>query len=486
MIRAHHLRDRVHIAVIGGNGFIGRNLIYSLADQPNLRIWSLDYQQHEIPLKPKGSKAIIEQVILDASTASVTTWLAARPMDVVIYAAGYEAPTDGLGDTQVDVGSLQALVRTVNAFSSIPLYHEDDRRPYFLYLSSWSVYGENNVEISKETDELVPANYVGMGKMYCEDIIRRVMTQLEVPWCILRPTEVYGRKHHKELRNPRFWPGYFHYYLDKVIKRQETIELFSPDAKIDLMHVNYLCQAIVDCIISKRTGVHNVCSGHSITMKELVDRIQSSYGELHSTFEDSERLLIEDMTIAPGEISESLPYNHTKYSMHKFLDQYVPIRRLEIAEDMAIESIVAEPKFVDTTGPAALDYFKKRQEKRALEYQSIREIAGPEQFKYIRYGRFQDRARELLGYEATETLDDLRSDAESFKDLFEVEKAPALRLNLAPRPDAVKEAMETIVKGRKRKVVERMEMIKEAVRENNKNRKKMEEEVNAAKPDNDQ
>lgn len=483
MVRAHHLRDRVHIAVIGGNGFIGRNLIYSLADQSNLRIWSLDYQQHEIPLKPRGSKAIVEQVILDASTPSVTTWLAARPVDIVVYAAGHEAPTDGLGDTQVDVSSLQALVRTVNAFNSIPCYHEDDRRPYFIYLSSWTVYGENQIAVSSEEDELVPANYVGMGKMYCEDIVRRVMSKLEVPWCILRPTEVYGRKHHKELRSPRFWPGYLHYYLDKIIRRQEVIELFSPDTKIDLIHVNYLCQAIVDCMIHKRTGIHNVASGHSITMRELVDRIQQSYGEVKSTFEDSDRLLIEDMTITTGEIGDSIPYNHTKYSMHKFLDQYIPIRRLEIAEDMTIESIVAEPKLLDTTAPASMDYFKKRQEKRALDYQEIREVAGPEQFKYIRYGRFQDRARELLGYEESELLEDLRTEAESFKDLFEVEKSPALRLNLAPKPDAVKEAMEEIVKGRKRKIIERVDMIKEALREEDSQRRKMEEEVRATKSD---
>lgn len=485
MVRAHHLRDRVHIAVIGGNGFIGRNFIYSLAGQSNLRIWSLDYQQHEIPLKPRGSKAIIEQVMLDASTPAVSAWLAARPMDVVIYAAGHESPTDGLADTQIDVKSLQALVRTVNAFKSIPCYHDDDRKPYFIYLSSWAVYGENKVAISSESDELVPANYVGMGKMYCEDIIQRVLTQLEVPWCILRPTEVYGRKHHKELRNPRFWPGYLHYYIDKVIKRQKTIELFSPDTKVDLIHVNYLSQVLVDCIINRRTGIHNVCSGHQITMRELVQRVQDSYGEVKSIFEDSHRLLIEDMTIAPGEVAEQVPYNHTKYSMHKFLEQYIPIRRLEIAEDMTIESIVAEPKILDTTGPAAMDYFKMRQERRALEYKEIRDIAGPEQFKYIRYGRFQERARELLGYDQKEDLEDLRSEAYSFKELFEAEAAPVLRLNTSPRREEVREVMEGIVKGRKRKVVERMDMIKEALREESKQRMEMEEEVRATEPSDD-
>jgi nucleoside-diphosphate-sugar epimerase len=451
MVRAHHLRDKVHIAVLGGNGFIGRNFIQSLADQEHLRIWSIDYQQHRVPIETKNAKAIIEQVNLDISTPAISTWLAARPVDVVVYAAGYEAPTDGLGDTKIDVKSLQALVQTVNSYTSIPRYHEDDQRPYFLYLSSWSVYGENNVSISSEEDELVPANYVGMGKMYCEDIVRRVMSKLEVPWCILRPTEVYGKKHHKELRNPRFWPGYFHYYLDKVLRREENIEVFSPDTKIDLMHVNYLSQVMIDCIVHKRTGVYNVSSGHSITIRDLLDRIKLSYGEEVGELQYSERMLIEDMTIAQGMLGELIPYNHSKYSMTRFLDQYIPIRRLEIADDMAIEQIIGEPRVLDTTAPCALEYYNKRKEQRTLDYTKIREVAGPEQFKYIRYGRFQERARELIGYEETESLEDFSTSAQSLEELFALDPLPRVEVSVSPQPDAVREEIEKVSKGRKKR-----------------------------------
>jgi len=451
MVRAHHLRDKIHIAVIGGNGFIGRNFIASVADQAHLRIWSLDYQHHNIHLQTKGSKAVIEQVLMDVSTPSVTTWLASRPMDVIVYAAGYESPTDGLGETIVDVKALQALVQTVNSYKSMRLVHEDDRLPYFLYLSSWSVYGENNVSISTEDDELVPANYTGMGKMYCEDVVKRIMTKLEVPWCILRPTEVYGKKHHKELRSSTFWPGYFHYYVDKVLKRQSEIEVFSPESKIDLIHVNYLSQVIVDCIVSKRTGVYNVSSGYSMTMRELVERIQEAYGERLSEIVPSNRLVIEDMTIEPGVVGNALPYNHARYSLTKFLDQYLPIRRLEIADDMTIEQIVTEPKLLDSTGTSAMDHYRLRRDKRELDYKEIREIAGPEQFKYIRYGRFQERARELLGYKETEELKDLSSQATSLIELFKTEAAQEIPNTFSPQTEKLKNSIKDASRGRKKR-----------------------------------
>lgn len=450
MIRAHHLRDRIHIAVIGGNGFIGRTLIKALSTQENLRIWSLDKRQHHIIIDTKGSKAIIEQVNMDVSTPSINSWLATRPMDMVVYLAGYESPTDGLGETVPDVNALKALVNTVNAFKSIRTPHEDDLRPYFLYVSSCSVYGENNIDVSSERDLLVPANYSGMGKMYCEDILSRMLNKLNVPWCVLRPTEVYGRKHHKELRDHSFWPGYLHYYLDGIVSRREAMEVFSPEAKVDLIHVNYLCEVIVDCLTKYRTGIYNVASGNHISIAELVGRIQTAYGEDSITkLLPSNNLKIEDMTITTGVIGEEVPYKHTKYPLNKFLDQYIPIRRLEVANDMAIESILSENRLLDTTATAAMEYFEKRKELRTIEYQKIREIAGPEQFKYIRYGRFQDRARELLGFEEVEKLEDLSAPAETLGDIFSIGHTPRIEIDLTEEEEEAKQKISQAKRGSK-------------------------------------
>jgi UDP-glucose 4-epimerase len=427
MIHSHHLRDKVHIAIIGGNGFIGRNLIKRLSTYSDVRIWSIDKNRNNIPIDTTGYKAIVEQLNMNVSEPDcIKVFLAARPLDVVIYLASCEAPTDGIGDLKTDSKAVAAAINTITSYGSIPLYEADDVRPYFMYVSSWSVYGENPSVPWTEESTLIPANYTGMGKMYVEDIIMKYMTALDVPWCILRPTEVFGKKHYTEANRRGYWPGYLHYYLDKVLKREPEIEVISPDTEIDLIHVNYLTKVIVQCISEYRKGIYNVSSGHTTKLFDLVKLIQQQYGSEVSKLVPSTRLNIENMSVDSSLMQKTMPYEPSKYPVDLFLEKYIPIRRLELAREKAIEEIIKEPKMLDSTAHGAKAYYEGRKEKRILAYKEIKEIAG-ENFKYIRYGRFQERARELLNLPPGEETDALESPVpnrmiEKVEEIFKLEE----------------------------------------------------------------
>ena len=419
-MRLHSLQGNLQIAVIGGNGFLGRAIIHRLSGYKNLRIFSIDKREHNVWIDTSNYKAIIQQIQADVSNEDyIKTWLISNPVDIVIFTAGYENPTDGLGRTIDDTKALLGLNKTLQALQFIDLEETEDR-PYFIYVSSWTVYGKQKRKPIPEKAKEYPNNYVGLNKVLAEDLVKRYCSRFNIPWCILRPTEIYGKRDYKELINQSFWPGYLVYYLDKIIKREYNLEIWSPSTKLDFVNINYFTALVRNLIINRVTGIYNVASGDIITIYELVNKILEDYGERDKfNLLTNNKLKIEDMSLDNTLMNQLLPYSNDKYSLSSFIRDYISVRRFEIGKLMAIEQAITEPVIIDPTTPDALKEYELRQQQRKLDYQQIKEIAGDEFFK-INIGNIQDRAKELLNLPNNadnKKLEDLKSEVDSEKEL---------------------------------------------------------------------
>jgi UDP-glucose 4-epimerase len=405
-MRAHNLRGSLQVAVIGGNGFIGRAVIHRLSSYPNLRIFSIDKRINNVIIDTSKSKAIIEQVHMDVSNEGlIQAWLIAHPVDIIIYTAGFESPTEGLGYTiPEEINAELGLYYTVNSIPNMAL-DNGEVKPYFLYISSWSVYGEQKLLSDEDTKEY-PTNYVGLTKLAGEDFTRRLCAKHDIPCCVLRPTEVYGKKHINEIANTRCWPGYLAYYADRIVKKDREVEVFSPNTKLDLLHINYFSKFIVTCMENQLEGIYNVSSGKTITVRELVNKLVIEYTrdcQLDTQFKYTDACNISSMELNSSKALKILPYEHDKYNLDTFVRDYIPVRRYEIAKGMAIEDIISEPVTLDMTTLEAKEAFEARKARRKLAYDRIKEIAGPEFFK-IKLGAIQERSKELASFKLTPEL----------------------------------------------------------------------------------
>lgn len=404
-MRIHKLRNHIHIAVIGGNGFLGRSIITRFFSYPNVRIYSLDRREHGIFIDTENSKAIIEQISIDVNNqGALQSWLTASNVDVVIYAAGYENPPSGVWNNSAeDIKAIVGLNYVLNSLNSICL-DKNAEKPYFLYVSSWAVYGvENFTQPLTEDAKEFPGNHVGMARLLGEDLVKRLCTKYSVPFCIVRPTEVYGKHHRKELDKPSYWPGYLAYYLDRILYKDKELQIWNGESKVDLVHVNYFSKTILHLIENRIEGTYNISSGQTISCYDLAKKLLTL-----DEFNNSKTQILpadspldtESMTIAADKIHSLVPYDKEKYDLDTFIKAYLPIRRFELAQNLAIEDILSEPLTVDTTATGAKTAYEARKQRRRLAYLRIKEIAGPEFFQ-IKLGRIQERTKELLTTEPT-------------------------------------------------------------------------------------
>jgi len=395
-MRSHRLRGCYQIAIIGGNGFIGRALISRLSIYPNLRIFSIDKRHNNVWLDISKSKAIVQQIHMDVSApGSIQTWLSGSHVDVVIYAAGYENPPIGVWESSLlEIESIEGLNYALRGLSKLDL-NKSEERPYFMYLSSWTVYGDGN-NPHLESDREFPSNHVGISKLLGEDLVKRLCTKYGCPWCIVRPTEVFGKRHNNELGKKSYWAGYLPYVVDSVLCKNQEIKIWNNNYNVDLVHINYVSKVLLHLIENKTEGIYNISSGMAINLSNLLGTILDVYGnkELDTRFTPS-NLNIDKMNICPTKVQELIPYDRNKYSLISFLRSYIPVRRYELAKNLAVEDIFLEPLTLDTTTLQAKEAFEARKERRRLSYSKIKEIAGPEFFK-LNIGAIQTRAKELL------------------------------------------------------------------------------------------
>lgn len=397
MVEGRHVRNVLHVAVFGGNGFLGRHIIHRLAQYPNLRIWSFDKREHNVIIDTSKAKGIVEQVAARAEDEFSQAFLCGNQMDIIIYCAGYESPTEGLNDRFVEdslaLAGLSKVLRGVEAMINVS---DSPVKPFFLYVSSWSVYGKNKKRPFKEDDTPAPLNHSGMSKVLGEDLVKRFCTRLGVRYCIVRPTEVFGKREHNELLNPGFFPGFFAHYTDMVVRQESEIPVYSPDTQIDLISVNHFTKVIDKILINRSEGIFNICSGKTISLGGLVTSIIDLHGSFSGRVIPKKNVKLTNMLVDHSRVLTELQieYDHEKYDLDYFLMEYIKVRRYEIANSMAIERALKEPVTLDMTTKEAQAKLEQRKLERLKDYQRIADIAG-DQFERIKIGNFTSRAKEL-------------------------------------------------------------------------------------------
>ena len=247
--------------VIGGNGFIGKNLVFGLLEE-GFEVYVVDkfitnYEDYQHP-KLHLSEGDINDTAAVAALAKKVTH--------VVWLIHTTVPSTSMADVEHDLQSnVPPLIKFIQEIKKI------ETITHFLYLSSGgTVYGDP-VEF-KPIDENFkkdPISSYGLTKLIAEEYINFLLRESPIHAFILRPSNVYGR--YQNLNKPQGIIG----HIFKSALNNTSLSIYGDGSIIrDYIHVIDLCRAIVMCLLSdlgaKRPLTVNIGSGIETSINEML------------------------------------------------------------------------------------------------------------------------------------------------------------------------------------------------------------------------
>jgi nucleoside-diphosphate-sugar epimerase len=194
----------VAIAITGGSGFIGTNMIEELLAENNVKLLNLDIAPPQVQAHEKFWTAcnLLEP---DAVRDALRRFQPTR----VIHLAGR---TDMLGNTVDDYAANH--VGTENLIRAIRETRSVER---VIFTSSQFVVGPG--ELPRSDCDFRPHTIYGVSKVKSEEAVRHA--NLACIWTIIRPTNIWGKWHPRYPNE--FWKvlkqgRYFHPRGDRIIR----------------------------------------------------------------------------------------------------------------------------------------------------------------------------------------------------------------------------------------------------------------------------
>ena len=241
------------ILVLGGNGFLGRNLCTYLADKGE-EVYSFDMSLPE--QRDERIKYVTGDFFDDYTLETVI-----KGMDVIYHAICTLNP--GNSNDKCIVGYERDFVQT----AKLCYYLKDTDCRMIFFSSGGTVYGNQEVQPIREDAVPVPINHYGNLKLCVENTIRTFNFQMEKNMLVARISNPYGpgQDYHKGVG-----------FIDAAIKRAingETIEIWGEGNNVrDYIYIDDLCRmlyALVD--YHGEHEVFNLSSNAGASQNDIVD-----------------------------------------------------------------------------------------------------------------------------------------------------------------------------------------------------------------------
>ena len=272
------------ILVIGGNGFIGTNLSYMLAEEGN-DVISFDLVR---PARENPKIQYIEGDFFDDQILEKIT----EKVDVIIHAISTVNP--GNSNQQYMRGYAKDFIQTIKLCE---LVIQKGIRMIFLS-SGGTVYGNPKEQPILEDIRPQPINHYGNIKLCIENTIRTFNTQLHTKMLIARISNPYGpgQDYHKGVG-----------FIDAALKKamaHETIEIWG-DGKTerDYIYIEDACKMVASLIDYKgQEDVFNISINRGASQNEILDIVKNlgidfnvEYKESRSV--DAKRIILDNRRI---------------------------------------------------------------------------------------------------------------------------------------------------------------------------------------------
>lgn len=248
------------ILVLGGNGFIGYNLVKRFAQREKIRVFDRAW-------KHGMEKENIELIMGNFQHTDFEEML--EKVDAVFHFISSSTPFDGTDGLLMDIE--ENLIPTVRLLDAMK---KKGVKKIFFISSGGTIYGEC-VEPAKEKDKISPECVYAAQKAWIETCLHLYEKYDSIQGYILRIGNPYGLEINKKKRQ-----GIIPIFTEKIIKG-EPIEIWGTgENRRDYIYIDEVIDAIE--VVYSYQGEHrvfNVGTGSSYSTREIIEKIESVVGK---------------------------------------------------------------------------------------------------------------------------------------------------------------------------------------------------------------
>lgn len=258
--------DLLRAIVTGGAGFIGSHLVASLLSSGSYVQIIDDLSTGRLSNVPEG--AVLHQ--MDISSDQASELIVRERPDVVFHLAGQanvlKSMTDPVEDARVNMmGTLKLLTASKRASVS-----------KFIFASTAAVYGSTIRERLLESDPIAPVSFYALSKCFSEQYIRLYSELHQLPYTILRFSNVYGPR-----QQPQGEGNVIPLFMNQL-RSGEPITIHGDGNQTrDFVNVSDVVKALLSATMHGRNGTYHVSTGASISVNDLANRLIAIHGTSH-------------------------------------------------------------------------------------------------------------------------------------------------------------------------------------------------------------
>ena len=252
--------------LIGGNGFIGTNIIHKLLENEN-DVYCIDvYDSNIKTIDNKHFKSYID----DLTDTDLLGYLVDKS-DIIIYLASSSNVRSSSNISMVELDNIEGFIKTIEIIKDFP-------NKKIIYASSGgTVYGEPKEIPVNEEQPLMPISPYGIGKVCTESFLKYYSKKYGIKYVICRYSNPYG-----SYQNPLSGVGVINKILYDYHTGKETKIVGNPEASIrDYIYISDLVDATIAVSEDDNSDnkVFNVGSGIGYSLSEIIKEIESIIGD---------------------------------------------------------------------------------------------------------------------------------------------------------------------------------------------------------------
>lgn len=253
-------RPSRRILLVGGSGFIGRNLREALIRRGH-RVLVADPRVADSPAQDEHQLALTERAALEQL-------LNRHGVDTLVHLASVLLPSSPAGQFEREVAEVLSP-----SFALMEACARASVR-FVLFSSGGTVYGDPGCDPVPESQPLAPKSRYGLAKLMLEECARMCHRLLGLEYLVVRPSNPYGR--HQRLDGAQ---GLVAVAMGRALSGA-PLELWGDGEGVrDYLDVQDLCRAVADLLEGGATNTaFNIGSGIGHSVNEVIELVRQVSG----------------------------------------------------------------------------------------------------------------------------------------------------------------------------------------------------------------